>query len=400
MAQLDVVATEVAEACRQEIPGYGQLEIGQSSNEVRQAFREHAEVFIRGILEQRSLSAEELSQLAALGRRRFEQGLALHDLVAGYQIGVWLSLRHLVRALDSLALEPTEHALLVDETTRQALRIAWQASGAITRAHMNAQRSSDDAGLATYPDLAWLEDDIEDAIIERRLAAFGFALAPFHIACLIAPIDERDEDGNAYDIGAPLAVSLGPSKRNLLVGRIRNDVAILIGLDAADVRAAMIIRDGITTQFDLEGQQHRVVISKPKRGAAGIPRAFRQASRVMTLLREAPQLGSAMTFEEAMPFLVLRDAQSAAWETVEEVLGNVLADTNGPLLLETLEAYFACGCRSVAAAAALHVHRQTLYERLERIQALTGLNLEDGDARLRCQMALKAIELFSDPAQG
>jgi DNA-binding PucR family transcriptional regulator len=41
-----------------------------------------------------------------------------------------------------------------------------------------------------------------------------------------------------------------------------------------------------------------------------------------------------------------------------------------------------------AAAAVLHLHRTTLYYRLDRIEELTGVDLRDGRARTDLQLAL------------
>jgi DNA-binding PucR family transcriptional regulator len=43
----------------------------------------------------------------------------------------------------------------------------------------------------------------------------------------------------------------------------------------------------------------------------------------------------------------------------------------------------------MSAAQRLHVHRTTLYYRLERIEALTGVNLRSGVARNDLRMALR-----------
>ena len=45
------------------------------------------------------------------------------------------------------------------------------------------------------------------------------------------------------------------------------------------------------------------------------------------------------------------------------------------------------------AAAALQIHRQTLYYRLARVAELTGLDLADGEARLLLHTSLKAARL-------
>jgi hypothetical protein len=59
-------------------------------------------------------------------------------------------------------------------------------------------------------------------------------------------------------------------------------------------------------------------------------------------------------------------------------------------LLPTLSAFLSSGGRWAATAAQLHVHVNTLRYRLERVEALTGRNLEDPDDRVDFHLALRA----------
>lgn len=58
-------------------------------------------------------------------------------------------------------------------------------------------------------------------------------------------------------------------------------------------------------------------------------------------------------------------------------------------LVQTLEAFFHCHGNLSQTAARLHIHRNTLTYRLERIAAITRLDLDDPDARFSLQLALK-----------
>ncbi|MBI3960456.1 MAG: helix-turn-helix domain-containing protein [Chloroflexi bacterium] len=58
-------------------------------------------------------------------------------------------------------------------------------------------------------------------------------------------------------------------------------------------------------------------------------------------------------------------------------------------LVETLDAFFYCHGNLSQTAIRLHIHRNTLAYRLERIAAITRLNLDDPDARFSLQLALK-----------
>lgn len=75
-------------------------------------------------------------------------------------------------------------------------------------------------------------------------------------------------------------------------------------------------------------------------------------------------------------------------------------------LLRTLEATLESDGDVSAAAAELHMHRATLYRRIERIEEITGLNLSAGDDRLLAQLGLRLRRLartadaFGDPGRG
>lgn len=64
------------------------------------------------------------------------------------------------------------------------------------------------------------------------------------------------------------------------------------------------------------------------------------------------------------------------------------ADTSGTLT-KTLRAFLDHGGSVPRAAAALHLHRTSLYYRLDRIRELTGLDLDDGENRLLLHLSLR-----------
>lgn len=62
-------------------------------------------------------------------------------------------------------------------------------------------------------------------------------------------------------------------------------------------------------------------------------------------------------------------------------------------LARTAEVFLDCAGQAGRTAAALGVHRQTLYYRLSKVEQLTGLDLDDGGHRLLLHMALKGARL-------
>jgi hypothetical protein len=81
---------------------------------------------------------------------------------------------------------------------------------------------------------------------------------------------------------------------------------------------------------------------------------------------------------------------AAALPGPDAAVSPLLAD---PVLTATAETWLDAACSPARAAAALHVHRQTLYYRLARIAELTGLDLAADDARLLLHASLRSARL-------
>ncbi|MBE2196480.1 MAG: helix-turn-helix domain-containing protein [Anaerolinea sp.] len=64
-------------------------------------------------------------------------------------------------------------------------------------------------------------------------------------------------------------------------------------------------------------------------------------------------------------------------------------------LLQTLEAFFECHGNHNQTAAMLSVHRNTLFYRMNRIQEITGLDLDQPDVRLAVHLSLKIHRLLN-----
>ncbi|MEH3054946.1 MAG: helix-turn-helix domain-containing protein [Patulibacter minatonensis] len=81
---------------------------------------------------------------------------------------------------------------------------------------------------------------------------------------------------------------------------------------------------------------------------------------------------------------------------VREQLGPLLdeRDARASELLRTLEIYLEKGGRKAEAARALHLERQSLYGRLERIERTLEAPLDDPDTILGLHLAIRALRLM------
>lgn len=62
-------------------------------------------------------------------------------------------------------------------------------------------------------------------------------------------------------------------------------------------------------------------------------------------------------------------------------------------LARTIDSYLACGCDAQKTASVLHIHRSTLYYRLDKFRELTDIDLSDGNARRELHTGLRVARL-------
>jgi hypothetical protein len=126
-------------------------------------------------------------------------------------------------------------------------------------------------------------------------------------------------------------------------------------------------------------------VSAVRRGVEDLGAQWREARAAARLAGAVPRY-----------FPVAHWPELGAWRLVSQLTGPdpvvqpLLAE---PVMAETAEVFLDCAGSAARAAAALHIHRQTLYYRLARIGALTGLDLADGHDRLLLHASLKAARL-------
>lgn len=120
--------------------------------------------------------------------------------------------------------------------------------------------------------------------------------------------------------------------------------------------------------------------------------AWRSRRQAVLACRAVPVLGAgrSASWDQLGPLsLLLRIPADELDETAVPAALGVLSDADPEgRLLETLERFLARGGSGAAAAQDLHIHRTTLYYRLDKMRALTGLDFDDGDVRLELHLGL------------
>ncbi|MCX4690831.1 CdaR family transcriptional regulator [Streptomyces sp. NBC_01408] len=131
-------------------------------------------------------------------------------------------------------------------------------------------------------------------------------------------------------------------------------------------------------------------VADPVRALADLSTAWRQATAAARAAAAQPRLGPVAEWSAIGPYRMLADLAS---DPAHDPAARALLGPAHRELARTAEVFLDCAGQAGRAAAALGIHRQTLYYRLARVEQLTGLDLAEGEDRLLLHMALKAARL-------
>lgn len=126
-------------------------------------------------------------------------------------------------------------------------------------------------------------------------------------------------------------------------------------------------------------------------------RSYEEARQVIDVARNVAAYESCMFYERLGVYQLLKAVPKLSFlaSYVEDHLGALIAyDREHHLqLIETLDAYLACMGSKQETATRLNIHRQTLYNRLDKLALLLGEDFLEADKRRCLEMALMAYKL-------
>ncbi|MCB5166650.1 helix-turn-helix domain-containing protein [Streptomyces bambusae] len=168
-------------------------------------------------------------------------------------------------------------------------------------------------------------------------------------------------------------------------------LAVLVRLRSADApapaatAAARLLGDGGGTE-----PARTCGIATPRRGLADLGSAWAEAAAAARAAAAQPRLGPVAHWSDIGPYRMLAALPA---ERAGDPATRVLLSPAHAELARTAEVFLDCAGQAGRAAAALGIHRQTLYYRLSRVEQLTGLDLAEGEDRLLLHMSLKTSRL-------
>ncbi len=137
-------------------------------------------------------------------------------------------------------------------------------------------------------------------------------------------------------------------------------------------------------------------VTGPASWGQALVEAHHQATRLVTTMQRLGRTQEAATPDDLGVAGLIGAAQVDVQAHVHHLLGAVLDydKQRGTDLIGTLQAYFAAGQSPTRAAGELHLHPNTVQQRLDRITALLGEGWQHPDRTLDVQVALRLLHVI------
>jgi GAF domain-containing protein len=206
--------------------------------------------------------------------------------------------------------------------------------------------------------------------------------------------DAKAEEASWPELAGALQSRLGRIYRRAFFDARHDALRALVPLPALDRGALEQLRR--TCEELGDELSVNIGLSVADRGAAGARRRMREAADAARVGRSLAAAGGAASYDRlgAYRYLVnleLDEAPRDRYGLAVAALIDYDRDRNARLV-DTLERYLAARCSVAASARALYIHPNTVRQRLERIQQVTGLDLRAEDL-LSLELALKVARL-------
>lgn len=163
-------------------------------------------------------------------------------------------------------------------------------------------------------------------------------------------------------------------------------------------RAQALVAQAAENLHDHAGWRAVAAVGDVRGVPAELPVACEEAELALTVERAAGGFGPLVRWSALGAYRILArlGAGRDLAALVPDALRRLLASSEADVLVPTLACYLDHGADARAAAAALFVHRSSLYGRLHRIEQITGTDLRNGEDRLELHLGLRLRRLAGE----
>ncbi|WP_328510611.1 helix-turn-helix domain-containing protein [Streptomyces mirabilis] len=325
----------------------------------------------------RRLTRDEIESRRALGERAANAGHGLRALVSA----------HLSAARAAWPTTPGS----ADSTLAAIQQVIDAFAEGYERAQFLAVRKEEAARREFIDDLLYGRSDL--GRLAERAERFGLRLSHAHAVAVA-------QGTTAYDEGAVVPRQV----EQALIARFGDRNILLTTKDGRMLCVAPGDQDDVLTYFAKRAYAAtdggRIAIGRPQPGPGGVVQSYEEALNTLELAERLELDDPVLRAADLLVYPVLTRDRQAMADLVLDALGPLTTARGGAqVLLDTLTAYFECGCVAAEAARRLSLSVRALTYRLERIHKLTGANPADPAHRYMLQTAVIGARLLNWPAQ-
>ncbi|MGI6875278.1 PucR family transcriptional regulator [Amycolatopsis sp. 3B14] len=380
LGELDDLADAVSERIRREVVLY-QAGDPVPVGSLRQSVRDNAELILRQFV---SEHAPDLSAPWATGRERAQQGAPLPEVVRAYRVGfahLWDALVAKARASE------VDDRVLVDFAAT-----VWRLVGTYTDAMADAYRDTASQIMlerehersmlveALFTGVLGSQDTLWEAAQTLGLPVEG---------CFVVVAAENPELGKRSLVGIEPRLRAGGIRSAWRLSPEEHIGVLALPYPSLGERLPDLLRGRATA---------RIGLSPAYPHLRETPRALRLARLALGTL--PPGQADVAPWDDAPVAVLIAAAPGEAERVASTVFGPLLdlplADRK--VLVDTLDAWFACGGSAAEAGKRLYCHANTVRYRLRRVEELTGRGLGDPKAVAELATALQVVRLL--PVRG
>jgi DNA-binding PucR family transcriptional regulator len=340
-------------------------------------------------------------------QRRTRTGAATPDSTStALDDGRWLTVQEIRAGQDRLGW----FCLLATQEPGSGVAVAVGEAALCCALSQLEQRAADQALSDAREQLVW---ELLETSPDHRLAAVSRA-ARLHVdvarphRVLRATVENLEDLARAAEwdtvhlerlrrqiLGVVRRVIADRSAGGLVAARGDSLTAIVSCTDAAAVRDLVAALRSETSRL-VPGLATAWGVSGSREDPLDLQAAHREADVALLAAQRLGADGLAIHDELGVVRLLLAsDSDPNLRAFVDDVIGPVVEHDrlHDGDLVKTLRAYFTADCSQQEAAKQLFVHHKTLRYRLDRIEALTSLDLRRHDDRVRADLALKIFDV-------
>jgi hypothetical protein len=354
-------------------------------------------LLLRCVRDRRRLTDIELAALIASARTGLGTDMPHYAVITAWHAGVRAVRQRMLRAVRSSDMDALDRIRLGRELASVLLGLSSQVGGALAGyGHTSAAQPSSGADPAQRGALRLLTDGFGFGPQARRRAAeAGFVLGEHNVVVALDSVGEAKVETVVDQLVATTETALRNPYRLILTYGKGGTPVLVVPLSRPQ-EVAMVVEALDANLERPKGESGLIAgLGRVHEGADQLPASYAEAERVLELLRWHPTLGPVLTYERALPYMVLEGAPELSVDVLRGVLGPLLAHDadRGTELVRTLDVYLRAAGNVADAADALGVHRHTFYKRLGRIEGLTGRDVKTRDDRFLFEMAIKVLQL-------